>query len=162
VGGGVELCPLCRAATGWPIVPAAGDYDDGKFCGRKIGRGNRSPRSMPAPSPLCPPQFPLDQTWDQTQDAAVESQRLIAWAMTRHVAIFKEILFVLVFLVFNFILANYLWGWQRCQSLPPFYPSLMMTEQRTIYTHILLWNACKVSVSALHHTCVLYRFWTRK
>jgi hypothetical protein len=31
VGGGVQLGPLGTAATDWPIVPAPGDYDDGKF-----------------------------------------------------------------------------------------------------------------------------------
>jgi hypothetical protein len=41
VGSGVQLGPLGTAATDWPIVPAAGDYDDGEFGGMKIGRGNR-------------------------------------------------------------------------------------------------------------------------
>jgi hypothetical protein len=62
VGGGVQLGPLGTAATDWPIVPLPGDYDDGKFGGMNIGRGNRSTRRKPAPVPLCPPQIPLHQT----------------------------------------------------------------------------------------------------
>jgi hypothetical protein len=54
--------PLGTPATEWPIVPAPGDYDDREFGGMKIGRGNRSTRRKPAPPPLCPPQFPLDET----------------------------------------------------------------------------------------------------
>jgi hypothetical protein len=45
--------PLGIAATNRPIVPAPGDYDDGKICGM-IGRGNRSTRRKPASVPLCP------------------------------------------------------------------------------------------------------------
>jgi hypothetical protein len=44
LGDGVQLGPLGTAATDWPIVPAPGDYDDGEFCGMKIGRGNRRTR----------------------------------------------------------------------------------------------------------------------
>jgi hypothetical protein len=55
VGGGVQLGPLGTAATNRPIVPAPGDYDDGKIGGIMIGRGNRSIRRKPAPVPLCPP-----------------------------------------------------------------------------------------------------------
>jgi hypothetical protein len=33
--------------------------------------------------PLCPPQIPHDLAWDRTRAAAVESQRLTAWAMAR-------------------------------------------------------------------------------
>jgi hypothetical protein len=73
VGVESKLGPLCTSATEWPIVPALGDYDDGEFGGMKIGRGNRSTRRKPAPTPLCPPQIPLDQT-----AAAVGSQRLTA------------------------------------------------------------------------------------
>jgi hypothetical protein len=29
--------PLGMSATEWPIVPASGDYDDGKFGGMEIG-----------------------------------------------------------------------------------------------------------------------------
>jgi hypothetical protein len=74
VGGGVQLGPLGTAATDWPIVPASGDYNDGEFCGMKIGRGNRSTRRKPAPAPLRPPQIPLDQTRDRTRAAKVGSQ----------------------------------------------------------------------------------------
>jgi hypothetical protein len=49
----------------------------------KFGKGNRSTRGKLAPAPLCPPQIPLDQTRDRTRAAAVESQRLTAWAMAR-------------------------------------------------------------------------------
>jgi hypothetical protein len=55
VEGGVQLGPLGTAATNRPIVPVAGDYDDGEICGM-IGRGNRSTRRKPAPVQLCPPQ----------------------------------------------------------------------------------------------------------
>jgi hypothetical protein len=33
VGGGVQFGPLSTAATNMPIVPAAGDYDDGEIGG---------------------------------------------------------------------------------------------------------------------------------
>jgi hypothetical protein len=51
--------------------------------GLNIGRGNRSTRSKLAPSPLCPPQIPHDQTRARTRATAVGSQRLTAWAMAR-------------------------------------------------------------------------------
>jgi hypothetical protein len=51
VGVGVQLRPLGTAATSRPIVPAPGDYDDGKF-GGMIRKGNRSTRRKPAPAPL--------------------------------------------------------------------------------------------------------------
>jgi hypothetical protein len=57
-GGGVQLGPLGTAATNRPIVPTAGDYDDGEICGMMIGRGNRSTPREPAPMPLCLPQTP--------------------------------------------------------------------------------------------------------
>jgi hypothetical protein len=66
VGGGVQMGPLGTSATEWPIVPVPRDYDDGEFGGMKIGRGNRSTRSKPAPAPLCPPQIALDQTRART------------------------------------------------------------------------------------------------
>jgi hypothetical protein len=69
--GGVQLGPLDTAATDGPIVSAPGDYDDGKFGGMKIGRGNRSTRRKHGPAPLCPPQIPLDHTRDRTRSAAV-------------------------------------------------------------------------------------------
>jgi hypothetical protein len=46
--------------------------------GMKIVKGNRSTRRKPPPVPLCPPQIPLDLTWDRTRAAAVGSQRLTA------------------------------------------------------------------------------------
>jgi hypothetical protein len=72
-GGGVQLGPIGTAATDWLIVPAPGDYDDGKLGGMNIARENRSTRRKPAPAPLCPPQIPLDQTWDRTRAAVVGS-----------------------------------------------------------------------------------------
>jgi hypothetical protein len=75
VGGGVQLGPLGTAATNKPIVPAPGDYDDGKS-GGMIGRGNRSTRRKPAPV-LCPPQTPHAARM-RTRAAAVGSQRLTA------------------------------------------------------------------------------------
>jgi hypothetical protein len=60
-----------------------GEGDCGAIGGMKIDRESRSTRRKPAPAPLCPPQIPLDQTRDQTQAAAVGSQRLTAWAMAR-------------------------------------------------------------------------------
>jgi hypothetical protein len=50
---------------------------------KKIGRRNRSTRRKSAPAPLRSPQIPLDQTRVQTQDAAVGSQQLAAWAMAQ-------------------------------------------------------------------------------
>jgi hypothetical protein len=57
LGGGVQLGPLDTAATNRLIMPAPGDYDDGKIS-KMIGKGNRSTRRKPAPVPLCPPQTP--------------------------------------------------------------------------------------------------------
>jgi hypothetical protein len=76
VGGGVQLGPLGTAATNRPIVPAPGDYDDGRI-GGMICRGNRSTRRKPAPVPLCPPQTP-HAARKRTRAAAVGSQRLTA------------------------------------------------------------------------------------
>jgi hypothetical protein len=61
IRGGEEskLGTLGTSATEWPIVPAPGDCDDGKFYGMKIGRRNRSTRRKPAPAPLSLPQIPL-------------------------------------------------------------------------------------------------------
>jgi hypothetical protein len=68
--------PLGTSATEWPIVPTLGDYDDEGFGGIKIGRGNRSTRRKPAPSPLCPPQIPNDETRTRTRAAVMGSQRI--------------------------------------------------------------------------------------
>jgi hypothetical protein len=59
-----------------PQMIDEGDY--GAIDGMKIGRGNRSTRRKPAPTPLCPPQIPHDQTRARTRAAAVRSQRLTA------------------------------------------------------------------------------------
>jgi hypothetical protein len=82
---GVRLSPLGTAATtGLLYQPQMIDEGDcGTIGGMKIGRGNRSTRRKPAPAPHCPPQIPLDQTWDLTRAAAVGSQRLTASAMAR-------------------------------------------------------------------------------
>jgi hypothetical protein len=68
------------------IVPAPGDCEDGEFGGMKIGRGNRTIRRKPTPAAFCPPQIPLYQTRAWTRAAAVESQRLTAWAMARPIS----------------------------------------------------------------------------
>jgi hypothetical protein len=67
-----KLGPLGTSATEWPIVRASGDYDDGEFCGMKIGRGSRSIRRKPAPASLCPPQIPLAQTRAAAVDILVK------------------------------------------------------------------------------------------
>jgi hypothetical protein len=77
-----KLGPLGTSATYWPTVPAPGDCEDGEFGGMN-GRGNRSTRRKAAPTPLCPPQIPLDQTRDWNRAAAVGSPRLTASAMAR-------------------------------------------------------------------------------
>jgi hypothetical protein len=101
-----KLGPLGTSATEWPIVPAPGNYDDGKFGGMKSGRGNRSTRKKPAPAPLCPPQIPLDQTRARTRAAAVGSQRLSAWAMARpsyHIYCIRLMIVWVVFQIFHII-----------------------------------------------------------
>jgi hypothetical protein len=40
LGGGVQLGPLGKSATNWPIVPAPSAYEDGEFGGMMIGRVN--------------------------------------------------------------------------------------------------------------------------
>jgi hypothetical protein len=80
VGVESKLGPLGTSAIYWPIVPAPGDCEDGEFGGIN-GRGNRSTRRKPAPTPLCPPRIPLDQIRDWTRVAVVGSQRLTASAM---------------------------------------------------------------------------------
>jgi hypothetical protein len=60
----------------------------------------------PAPTPLCPSQIPLDQTWDWTRAAAVGSQRLTASAMARPTT-------------WYYVKPNYIWAWARvilCQA----------------------------------------------
>jgi hypothetical protein len=44
-----------------PLLIASGDCDDAGEVGgmNGFGRGNRSTRRKPAPTPLCPPQIPL-------------------------------------------------------------------------------------------------------
>jgi hypothetical protein len=43
-----------------PLLTAPGDCEDGEVGGmNSFGRGNRSTRRKPAPTPLCPPQIPL-------------------------------------------------------------------------------------------------------
>jgi hypothetical protein len=55
----------------------------GAFGRMRIGKGNWSAQRKPALVPLCPPQIPHDFTWDLTRAAAVESRRLITWAMAK-------------------------------------------------------------------------------
>jgi hypothetical protein len=77
---GVRLSPLgIVATTGILYLPwVIDDGDCGAVGGMKIGYGNRSTRTKPAPVPLCPPQIPHDLSWARTRAAAVGSQRLIA------------------------------------------------------------------------------------
>jgi hypothetical protein len=74
---GVQLGPLGTAATCRPVVPAPGDYDDGKIGGMMISKGTRSTRRKPAPVPLCPPQTPHAARM-RTRAAALGGQRLTA------------------------------------------------------------------------------------
>jgi hypothetical protein len=78
--GGVRQSPLGTAATtGLLYQPQMTDDGDcGAIGGMKIGGGNRSTQRKPAPTPVCPPQIPRDQTRDGTLAAAVGSQRLTA------------------------------------------------------------------------------------
>jgi hypothetical protein len=43
-----------------PLLTAMGERDDGEIGGMNgFGRGNRSTRRKPAPTPLCPSKIPL-------------------------------------------------------------------------------------------------------
>jgi hypothetical protein len=45
-----------------PLLTAPGDCDDGEVGGMNgFGRGSRSTRRKPAPTPFYPPQIPLDR-----------------------------------------------------------------------------------------------------
>jgi hypothetical protein len=56
------LGPRGTATITWPIVPVPGDCEDGEVGGiNGFWQGNRSTRRKPAPTPLCPPQIPLDR-----------------------------------------------------------------------------------------------------
>jgi hypothetical protein len=51
---------LGRVISSSQGVSTPGDYEDGEVGGMNgFGRGNRSTRGKPAPTPLCPPQVPL-------------------------------------------------------------------------------------------------------
>jgi hypothetical protein len=65
--GGVQTGPTRSVGHFWPIVPAPGDCEDGKFGGIKIGRGNRSTQRKITPAPFRPAQIPLDQTRARTR-----------------------------------------------------------------------------------------------
>jgi hypothetical protein len=79
------LIPLVTAATTCLShqPQMRGEGDCGAIGGMKIGKGNRSIRRKPAPAPLCLSKIPLDLAWARTRAAAMESQRLTAWAMAR-------------------------------------------------------------------------------
>jgi hypothetical protein len=115
----VGLSPLYCGHL-WPIVPAPDDRWGWLWSNwwNEDWQGNRSTRRKPAPVPLCPPQIPLDQTRDRTRAAAVESQRLTAWAMARPC--------LLVSLRFVFVFTNsHYWTlyWVKfSQSLPTLSP----------------------------------------
>jgi hypothetical protein len=78
MGRGVQIGSTRHIGHFWPILPAPGDCEGGEFGGIKIGRGNQSTRTKPAPEPLCPPQIPLEQVRARTRAAAMGSQRLTA------------------------------------------------------------------------------------
>jgi hypothetical protein len=78
LGGGIHAGSTRHCGHYWPIVPVSGDCEDGDVGGMKFGGGNQSTWRKPAPSPLCPPQIPLDQTRTQTRAVAVGRQRLTA------------------------------------------------------------------------------------
>jgi hypothetical protein len=80
IPNGMGLSPLGTAATpGLLYQPQMIDDGDCGAIGEiKIGRGNRSTQRKPAPSPLCPPQIPHEQTRARTRAAAVGCQRLTA------------------------------------------------------------------------------------
>jgi hypothetical protein len=59
------------------------DYVCGATGGMEIGRGSRNTRRKPSPMPRCPPQIPYNLTRVRMWVAAVGSQRLTAWAITR-------------------------------------------------------------------------------
>jgi hypothetical protein len=77
------LDPIGTSATDWPTLPAPRDYEDGKFGGMMICRGNRSTRRKLAPVPLRPPQIPHDLTGGEPGTPRLGSQRLTARAMAR-------------------------------------------------------------------------------
>jgi hypothetical protein len=74
---------VLRPLIGLLYQPRMIDDECGAVGGMRIGRGNRSTGRKPAPAPLCPLQIPRDLAWDRIRAAAVRSQRLTAWAMTR-------------------------------------------------------------------------------
>jgi hypothetical protein len=52
--------------------------------GMRIGRGNRSTRTLSAPVPLCPQKISHDLSWGRALAAAVGSRQLTARAMAWH------------------------------------------------------------------------------
>jgi hypothetical protein len=82
VGGGDQTGSTRHVGHLLAYCTCPGDCENGEFGGMN-GRGNRSTRRKPAPTPLCPPQISLDQHRDWTRAAAVGSQRLTASAMVR-------------------------------------------------------------------------------
>jgi hypothetical protein len=59
VGGGVQTGSTRHVGHLLAYCTSPGDREDGEFGGMN-GRGNRSTRRKSAPTPLCPPQIPLD------------------------------------------------------------------------------------------------------
>jgi hypothetical protein len=80
VASGVGLSSL-YCGHFWPIVPTPDDRWGWLWSNwwNEDWKGNRSTMRKRTAAQLCPPQIPLDQT----RAAAVGSQRLTAWAMTR-------------------------------------------------------------------------------
>jgi hypothetical protein len=83
MGDGVQTGSTWYVGHFWPLVPGPGDCEDGEFGGIETGRGNQSTRRKPAPTPIYPPQIPLDQTQARIRAAVVGRQWLTAWAMER-------------------------------------------------------------------------------
>jgi hypothetical protein len=106
-----KLGPLSTSATHWPIVPAPGDCEDGEF-GEMSGRGNRSTRRKPAPTPLCPPQIPLDHTRNWTQAAAVGRQLLTASAMARPIDTLRFRLYIGIFIKCLIAYFEFFFNWK--------------------------------------------------
>jgi hypothetical protein len=85
LGVGWDLVHLiCQSVIGLLYQPWMIDQY-GAIGGMRISRGNRSPLRKSAPLPLCPPQIPLNLTWDWTWATVMGSRWLtasaVAWPM---------------------------------------------------------------------------------
>jgi hypothetical protein len=102
---GVRLSPLGTAATTGLFyqLQTINDGDCGAIGGMKIGRGSQSTVRKPAL-----PQIPHDQNRAWTEAAAMESQRLTAWAMVRPL---WWVLSQCLNLVFIIVTLSWFWSW---------------------------------------------------